>query len=185
MKFNKLREKLRKYSAYAVWAATIWVTVAFLGYGLALRSFAMKGLKESHVNYVGPVNGKIQSVTSTAARQLGFHLKLEKLPMTFHIPPEYVKNEEAWADLEKYLVPGAIVWFKPSPEDYLILQLRVRRAFDEKELISFEHVFQAQKALPDAVAARGMRFVLFALAIPPLVFFIRRSVRGRRRSEAV
>ncbi|MCM2322812.1 MAG: hypothetical protein NDJ90_06085 [Oligoflexia bacterium] len=175
--------RIRHYGNYAVWAVGVWVAVGLLGYGLSLRSFAMRGLNQTHINDVGPANGKVDWVNSTSVKVLGYRFKLEKSPQTFSIPPEYVKNADGWADLNRYLVPGASVWFKASPGENLVLQMRVRRAFDEKELVSFEHVFVARKALPEALAERGMRFIWFAMAVLPVLAYLKWLFR-RRFSKA-
>jgi hypothetical protein len=92
-----------------------------------------------------------------------------------------VKDEENWRDLERYLVPGATIWFKATPNEFLVMQMRVKRAFDEKEIVNFDHVIEARKALPEALAARGTRFIWLGLAIVPAFALLRRSIRKRKR----
>lgn len=136
-----------------------WFSLALIAYGIALERRSERPFSSVHINDVGPTSGAVVSSRKLGARIFGMSFRVEGFPQSFEIPPEFVPDDSAWAELERSLVDGSTVWFKAAPDDQTVIQMRANyRTPREVEVIRFEHVSATRPRMSRLLARRSAWF---------------------------
>jgi hypothetical protein len=97
----------------------LWLALACLGYGLALRRYAA-GLMPFEDGGIQTREGKV--LWATISRFSGARFKFEgQDDVELFLPAEFVDD---WSKLEQYLREGASIWVKNHPFGFRVFEMR-------------------------------------------------------------
>ena len=158
-----------------IYFATAWISLAFFGYGVALKqraAFYSNGPNFQLLNTMG----NIQWADTWFARYRGVRFKLEESSQVFYLLPESISDVFFWKKADETFSRGKRVSLSFTPTDGIVLAGATDiGTFREKRLplmLYWASMGQIRNTLAQTLNRRAMPYLLLGIFLIPIVIVV-------------
>jgi hypothetical protein len=106
--------------SFGPWVVAAWVSLALLGYGLALQDYRGKAVGVAAPLSFRLLKGDVDSFSTEALPRKGIRITLVGQAGSYFVPSEYVVREEGWSYINEYLKKGVGVALAVQPDSIVV-----------------------------------------------------------------
>jgi hypothetical protein len=150
-------------------------------FGFALRDFAVSEAAVTGTGGIRLIEGEIEELSRRYLGAPEYAFRVRNIPITFHLPMEFLAEGAALERAKDRLRDGAPVWLKCYEANGLVLELYApARDTKEGEIVPWERSQRLPGENDRALSWHGTRTILLGLSLPVWVLAAHLWLRRRR-----